>query len=104
MGAEAGQVIDENAYQVWREQWLRQILLAGERTAIVLNDILDAGGAAKLSEGSKVQTNADVEKEKEMKEWDKERDRLRRLERAARGNAHVNLPVLMTNLSIAAVT
>merc|ERR1711920_320281 len=102
--AEAGQVIDENAYQVWREQWLRQVLLAGERTAIVLNDILDAGGAAKIAEGSKVQTNADVEKEKERKEWDKERDKMRKLERAARGNPHINLPVLMTNFCIAAVT
>merc|ERR1712087_395365 len=61
------------------------------------------GGAAKLADNSKIVTNADVEKAKERQEWEKERDKVRRAERAARGNPHINIPVLMTNLSIAAV-
>lgn len=95
--------IDDAAYQVWREAWLRQILIAGERTAIVLNDILDAGGASKLQEGTQVKTKADQEKEKQKKEWDKERDQILKAERAARGSPHVNFGVFFTNLSIAAV-
>mmetsp|Transcript_45513 Transcript_45513/g.131845 ORF Transcript_45513/g.131845 Transcript_45513/m.131845 type:complete len:420 (+) Transcript_45513:106-1365(+) len=95
--------IDDAAYQAWREAWLRQLLIAGERTAIVLNDILDAGGAAKLHEGTSVKTKADDEKEKEKKQWEKERNEIRKSERAARGSPHINFSVLLTNLSIAAV-
>mmetsp|Transcript_5779 Transcript_5779/g.17053 ORF Transcript_5779/g.17053 Transcript_5779/m.17053 type:complete len:410 (-) Transcript_5779:90-1319(-) len=103
-GAEPGPVaIDDGAYHVWREAWLRQILLAGERTAIVLNDLLDASGAQKLHEGSGVKTKADEEKAKEKKEWAKERDRILKAERAARGSPHINPGVLLTNLSIALV-
>jgi len=65
--------IDEAAYQEWRTAWLRQILLAGERTAVVLNDILDASGASKLSEGSTVKTKADEEAEKQLIQEEKER-------------------------------
>jgi len=96
-------VIDDAAYQVWRQAWLRQLLIAGERTAIVLNDILDAGGAAKLHEGTGVKTKADDEKEKQKKEWDKERDEILKAEKVARGSPHVNFSVFLTNLSIAAV-
>merc|ERR1739848_838388 len=70
--------IDEGTYQEWRSAWLRQILWAGERTAIILNDILDDKGAKKLSEGSKIHTKADDKAEEqskideaERKEWQK---------------------------------
>ncbi|CAJ1357102.1 unnamed protein product [Effrenium voratum] len=64
--------IDEAAYQEWRHLWLRQILIAGERTAIVLNDILDSKGAAKLATGSKVQTKAEEAKALEDAQWEKD--------------------------------
>jgi hypothetical protein len=78
-------IIDEAAYQEWRSAWLRQILLAGERTAVVLNDILDASGAAKLSEGSQVKTKADEEKRLEDEQFEKERQERRK-------NAPASLP------------
>jgi len=103
-GAEAGPVnLDYTAYQAWRESFLRQILIAGERTAIVLNDILDASGAAKLDKAAGVVTKADEEKEKQRQEWQKENDKILKAERAARGSPHVNMGALMTNLSIAVV-
>lgn len=57
--------IDDAAYRAWRGAWLKQILLAGARTAIVLNDILDASGAARLERRSGVSTRADEAKEAE---------------------------------------
>lgn len=104
--AEKGPVtIDEMAYENWKELWLRQILIAGERTAIVLNDILDSSSAAKLHDGTGVKTKADEEKQKQMEEWDKERVKLQKEERAAKGGTpfRINWSVLATNLSIAAV-
>lgn len=71
--AEGPVEIDEAAYQEWKTAWLRQILLAGERTAIVLNDILDAASASKLTDGTKIHTKADEAAEKEKEEWEKER-------------------------------
>lgn len=105
--AEAGPVeIDDAAYQVWREMWLKQILIAGERTAVVLNDILDAGGASKLHQGSGVQTKADVEKAKEKAEWEKERKEHRAKDSAGsrKGQPQMNWNAFLTNLGIAAVT
>lgn len=103
--AEVGQMpeIDDRAYMVWREKWLHQVLLSGARTAIVLNDILDARGAAKLAQGSGVKTNADEEKRKQEEEWEKERQKAKKQERQARSFTRFNFGVLMTNLSIAAV-
>jgi len=105
-GAEAGPVeIGEDAYQEWRQMWLQRILIAGERTAIVLNDILDAKGAARLAKGGKVQTKADEEKAKEMAEWEQERVKQRKEERKSRSAPPMfNASVFMTNLSIAIVT
>jgi len=67
--------IDRNAYQAMKQNWLNQLLIAGERTAIVLNDILDAAEAKKLSARGGVVTNADEEKKKQEAEWAKERDK-----------------------------
>lgn len=100
--------IDESAYQQWRTAWLRQILLAGERTAIVLNDILDASGASKLSEGSKVKTKAEEEAEKQRIEEEKERKERHKKDPAFQAkssssytpNAFQNF---LTNLGIAVV-
>lgn len=97
--------IDEAAYQEWRQLWLKQVLIAGERTAIVMNDILDAKGAAKLSKGGKVQTKADDEKAKEQAEWEKDRQQRRKEERKSRTSVpFINPSVFFTNLCIAAVT
>lgn len=96
--------LDEAGYQVWKEAWLRQLLVAGERTAIVLNDILDAGGAAKLHQGSSVKTKADEEKARQQLEWAKEREHAQRAERAAKGFLpKFDMSVLCTNLAIAVV-
>merc|ERR1719408_928222 len=80
-GAEEGPVeISQEAYQIWKQSWLRLVLLAGARTAIVLNDILDAKGASKLSDGTKMKTKADIEEEKQKAEWAKEAKQRRRSE------------------------
>jgi len=108
-GAEVGQkaVIDETAYEAWKEQWLRQILIAGERTAIVLNDILDSGGAGKLHEGTAVKTHADEAKERVMKEIAKEREEVMKADRSSRSSSSTyvpwNLNAFLTNLGIAIV-
>jgi len=104
--AEQGQIpeIDEGAYHAWKESWLKQILIAGERTAIVLNDILDASGASKLGQGSGVNTKADQEKKAQEAEWEKERVARRAAERAARGFLpSMSASVFATNLGIACV-
>jgi len=110
-GAEGGEPeLGEDVFQAWREIWLKQILIAGERTAIVLNDILDAKGAAKLQKGSKVHTKADEEKAKEEAEWEKERlERRKEEKKAAKSRTSARPPlfnpsVFLTNLSIALVT
>lgn len=103
---EQGKVIDidDGAYNAWKDKWLRQILLAGERVAIVLNDILDAKGAAKLHEGTGVKTQADAEKAKMEAEWEKERVAKRAEERAQRGMLpSFSMNVFATNLGIACV-
>jgi len=106
--AEHGQVIhiDEAAYQAWNQAWLRQLLLAGERTAIVLNDILDASGAKKLSNKAAVHTKADEEKEAEYRKIDE--DRKNNPAMAAHNTklspVRFNPSVLLTNLAIATVT
>jgi len=101
--------IDEATFQDWRSIWLRQILLAGERTAVVLNDILDAKGAKKLSEGTKIHTKADEaaeeqrkKDEKERKEWQAKDPNFNRKPT----NAYVPINAwgnFLTNLMIAAV-
>ncbi|CAE8687860.1 unnamed protein product, partial [Polarella glacialis] len=105
-GAEAGPVvIDEAAYQVWRELWLKQILIAGERTAIVMNDILDAQGASKLGTAQGVKTDADSERAKEKAEWEKERVKRQKDEKSSRSSGpSFNPSVFFKNLSIAVVT
>jgi len=97
-------VIDDSAYMAWRQKWLRLILLAGERTAIVLNDILDAGGAQKLHKGTKVHTHADIKEAEELKKISGERDKILKAERLARGSAHFNPRNFFCNLCIAVVT
>merc|ERR1719387_1976458 len=95
--------LDESAF----EQLLRQVLLAGERIAIVLNDILDAKGAKKLHEGSTVKTNADEEEKRQKEEWAKEAAERRKKEKQqSRGTSSVGMDggVFLTNLFIAAVT
>ncbi|CAK9020241.1 unnamed protein product [Durusdinium trenchii] len=102
--AESGPVeIDEAAYQEWRHLWLRQILIAGERTAIVLNDILDNKGATRLATGSKVHTKADEEKAKEQAEWDKERIQRQRERRSRTSASFINPSAFLTNLAIGAI-
>merc|ERR1711937_1093852 len=101
--------IDEATYQEWRSAWLKQILLAGERTAIVLNDILDASGASKLSDGSKVKTKADEEAEKQRIEEEKDRKERHKNDPAFQSRpSSSSSPVnafrnFLTNLFIAAV-
>jgi Cu/Ag efflux protein CusF len=92
-------------FQAWRKAWLRQILLAGERTAIVLNDILDASTAAKLKEGASVKTNADKQQEEEQKQWEKERAEQRKLEprRTESSGPRIHVGNALTNLGIAAM-
>lgn len=97
--------IDEAAYQEWRHLWLRQILIAGERTAIVLNDILDNKGAARLATGSKVHTKADEEKAKEQAAWEQERLKRQKEERRTRTSGSlINVGAFMTNLFVAIIT
>ncbi|CAE7218653.1 ENDO2 [Symbiodinium pilosum] len=97
--------IDEAAYQEWRHLWLRQILIAGERTAIVLNDILDNKGAARLATGSKVHTKADEEKAKEQAAWEQERLKRQREERRTRTSGSlINVGAFLTNLFVAIFT
>lgn len=93
-------------YRQWREGWLRQILLAGARTAIVLNDILDVKAAAKLDTRSAVQTDADKEKAKEQAEWEKEREKMQKAEgsRPRSGGPWFNPYIIAKNMAIAAVT
>merc|ERR1711879_475651 len=102
MGGEAAS-IDMNAYSEWRQAWLRQILIAGARTAIVLNDILDAKQASKLHEGSKVKTKADQEMEEQKKEWAKEREKINANAPKASG-ASWSPAIMMKNLGIASIT
>lgn len=97
--------IGQSGYFQIRQQWLRQVLLAGQRTAIVLNDILDAKGASKLSEGSQVHTKQDDKKVEEEEAWEKELAERKKKEPAAyvgtkyRGSYSHGV----TNLMIAAV-
>lgn len=107
-GADAGPIdIDEQAYQMWKDRWLRQILLAGERLAIVMNDILDSASAGKLSKEG-VKTKADEASEKEKAEWAKAGEENRKKEaqrsRTSYSGPTFNPSVIMTNLAIAAVT
>lgn len=103
--AENGPVeIGEDAYQEWRQLWLRQILIAGERTAIVLNDILDNKGATRLATGSKVQTKADEERKKEEAEWEKERVQRQKERRSRTSSSFINPSAFITNLIIAVFT
>lgn len=104
--AEPGPIIfNEDGYHAWRELWLKQILIAGERTAIVLNDILDAKGASRLHDGSGVKTSADQEREKEQVEWDKARAERRKTEKSSSSiRPRFNPDVLLKNLIIAAIT
>jgi len=101
--------ISDHSYQVWREAWLRQLLLAGERTAIVLNDILDAAGAAKLNQGTGVKTGVDEERAKESAEIEKARaERMKKEKKTSRGSKTIqppwNFSNFLTNLGIAVVT
>uniref|UniRef100_A0A6U8U991 Uncharacterized protein n=1 Tax=Zooxanthella nutricula TaxID=1333877 RepID=A0A6U8U991_9DINO len=97
--------IDEGAFQEWRNAWLRQILLAGERTAIVLNDILDASGATRLHEGSGVTTDEEKKKQVEYAELEKERQARRKTEARKKGVLPTfQMSVFLTNLVIALVT
>jgi hypothetical protein len=109
--AESGRPsIDRNAYQAWRQAWLNQLLIAGERTAIVLNDILDAAEAKKLSAGAGVKTNADEEKAKEEAEWAKARDlnlaKEKKMARSSSTGNHFRIvpSIALTNFAIACVT
>lgn len=102
-GAEAQPIeIDDAAFMVWRNQWLQQLLIAGERTAIVLNDILDASSASKLHQGSGVKTKADLEKEKQKAEWAKEREKHKK-EHPHKRKPLIDANALIINLMIAAV-
>merc|ERR1719387_832126 len=96
--------LDESAFEQLRPQVLRQVLLAGERIAIVLNDILDAKGAKKLHEGSTVKTKADEEEKRQKEEWAKEAAERRKKEKQQSSSAGGNAGVFFTNLAIAAVT
>lgn len=97
--------VTESDYQRWRKVWMRQILLAGERTAIVLNDILDDSKASKLHEGAGVKTNADKKQEEVMKQWQKEREAERKKEprRTSATGPRIHVGNATTNLGIAAV-
>jgi hypothetical protein len=95
--------IDRTAYMKYREEFLRLLLVAGERTAIVLNDILDAKEAAKLKEGSQVITDADKKEEETKKEWAKEREKRMKFERDhAPGSSSEG--AIWKNLLISAIT
>eukprot|EP00933_Yihiella_yeosuensis_P050346 TRINITY_DN48149_c0_g1_i1.p1 TRINITY_DN48149_c0_g1~~TRINITY_DN48149_c0_g1_i1.p1 ORF type:complete len:405 (+),score=91.21 TRINITY_DN48149_c0_g1_i1:99-1313(+) len=99
--------IDEDAYQVWRELWLKQILIAGERTAIVLNDILDAAAAAKLSAASGVKTEADKGRDDEQEQWEKarqEREKQETKRKSTSAKVPWNSSIFLKNLIIAAIT
>eukprot|EP00929_Paragymnodinium_shiwhaense_P008371 TRINITY_DN112324_c0_g1_i1.p1 TRINITY_DN112324_c0_g1~~TRINITY_DN112324_c0_g1_i1.p1 ORF type:complete len:450 (-),score=131.64 TRINITY_DN112324_c0_g1_i1:41-1390(-) len=102
--------IDRSDYMALRSAWLKQILLAGERTAIVLNDILDAKGAAKLVEGQGVKTKADEDDKREKDEWEKQRQEERKKEKKDTGRRPTVAKgptfqprILLINGSIAAV-
>jgi len=89
-----------------KQIWLNQLLIAGERTAIVLNDILDAAEAKKLSARGGVVTNADEEKKRQEAEWAKERDKNLAKEKAtSRASATTPFRVIpsiaLTNFAIA---
>merc|ERR1712232_1359044 len=92
-------------FQAWRAAWLRQILVAGERTAIVLNDILDANTAAKLNVKPSVKTNEDKRQEEEQKQWDKERKEREKSEprRTSSSGPLIHWGNFLTNLGISAV-
>lgn len=99
--------IDDAAYQEWNKAWLRQILLAGERTAIVLNDILDASGAKKLDSRTQVETDADKAKKAEYAKLEEDRKKNPKIGDTTRTRlapARINIPVLLTNLGIACFT
>lgn len=99
--AESGPVeISGQAYMEWRSRFLRQILLAGERTAIVLNDILDASGAEKLAEGSGVKTKADVAEQEEKETWEKEVKERKKNEPVYSGSSRTSMKNGLTNLAI----
>lgn len=98
--------IDRNAYQALKQTWLNQLLIAGERTAIVLNDILDAAEAKKLTASGGVVTNADEEKKRQEAEWSKERDKnLAKEVKTSRASATTPFRVVpsiaLTNFAIA---
>jgi len=98
--------IDDTAYAAYKADWLKRILIAGERTAIVLNDILDAAGAAKLADGSKVKTEADKKEEETKKEWAEAREERNRIE-AAMGTGSsgglINFYALRMNFMVACI-
>lgn len=92
--------IDDGDVSKWKDLVLHQILMAGQRTAIVLNDILDAKGVKKLSDKTKLKTEDDFEKERELKQLEKERRNNPKIAKVPM----LNTGALMTNLLIAAVT
>jgi len=96
--------ISNAAYATYREAFLRQVLLAGERTAVVLNDILDAKGAASLHQGTAVKTKADAEAAKQKAEWAKEfKERAKLAKPSAGSSPPMNWSAFFTNLSIALI-
>lgn len=103
--AEAGPIdLSGQSYMEWRSRFLRQILLAGERTAIVLNDILDASGADKLSEKTGVKTKADKAEEDEKEEWEKEfKERKKNDPTYTVGSSRTSMQNGLTNLGILCV-
>merc|ERR1712232_1311948 len=107
-GPEAGAgpfEVSDADFQAWRAAWLRQVLIAGERTAIVLNDILDANTAAKLKEGASVKTNEDKRQEEEQKQWEKDRIERQKSEprRTSSSGPLIHWGNFLTNLGISAV-
>lgn len=95
---------DDRAYASYKADWLKRILIAGERTAIVLNDILDAAGAAKLGDGTKVKTDADKKEEETKLEWAEAREERNRIEKAMGGGSGgplINMYALRMNFMVA---
>lgn len=93
--------VDQVVASDWKEKWLNQVLMAGQRTAIVLNDILDAQGAKMLDMRTKVKTEADLKLEREYKEIDRVR---RKNPKLYQKKPWFDAGALGTNLMIAAVT
>mmetsp|Transcript_42561 Transcript_42561/g.112310 ORF Transcript_42561/g.112310 Transcript_42561/m.112310 type:complete len:397 (-) Transcript_42561:43-1233(-) len=96
-------IIDDAAYRELRAAFLRQILLAGERTAIVLNDILENKGASKLTLGSGLKTKADEEEEKQKADIAVERKATEWKEWRKRAMSRYTYGPFFTNLSIAVI-